>query len=87
MAYLRPKLEELLHEKQLYDQAWLETKREISALRRQIKGLLLEWQEEGTCLSSIQEIEQRYQEIAIPIRTNMDLETLRLAKRATPGGT
>ena len=47
LAYLKEELQTKLHEKELHDQAWLETKRQISWYRRQIRSTLLQWQEEG----------------------------------------
>ena len=85
LAYLKSELEAKLAEKQLYDQAWLETKRQISWQRRQIRSLLLEWQqrEEGAC--DISHFERRFDEIAIQIRTHLSLEELRrlLAQHAS----
>ena len=77
LAYLKPMLEEKLHEKQLYQDAWTETKRQISWYRSQIRGLLLQWQEEGACSHSLREFDAKYQEIAIQIRTHLDLPFLR----------
>ena len=77
LAYLKPMLEEKLHEKQLYQDAWTETKRQISWYRSQIRGLLLQWQEEGACSAALREFDARYQEIAIQIRTHLDLPFLR----------
>ncbi len=78
LAYLKPELEDKLHEKQLYDQAWYETKREISWYRSQIRGLLYEMQtEEGGVVQMIQVFEPRYQEIAYQIRNHMDVAALR----------
>lgn len=74
LAYLREELEAKLHEKELYDQAWLETKRQISWLRRQIRARLAEIErEEGACQAN----EARYEAIATKIRTHIDLRTLR----------
>ena len=73
LAYLKEELEHKLHEKQLYDQAWMETKRQISWYRRQIRALLIE-SKEGADLGSF---ERSYDDIAIEIRTYMRLERLR----------
>ncbi len=82
LAYLQSELEDKLHQKQLYAQAWQATKREISALRRQIRSLLLAWQqEEGSCGSRLTCFEQRYQEIAVQLRTSIQLADLRLLLR------
>ena len=78
LAYLKPILEEKLHEKKLYDRAWLETKRQISWYRRQICSLILEQkQEEGACDREVYSWELRYEKIAIQIRTHLKLEKLR----------
>jgi len=79
LAYLRAELEQKLHEKQLYAKAWQETKRHISSYRRQIRSLLLEWQqeEEGTSPQLLQKFEQDYQEVAIQLRTHIELQELR----------
>lgn len=74
---MRKELQQKLHEKQLYDQAWLQTKREISWFRRQIKALLLEWREEGANSDSIADFERRYNEIAVQLRTHIRLEQMR----------
>jgi replication initiation protein RepC len=77
LAYLREKLQDMLQEKQLHDQAWLACKREISFHRRQIRSLLLEWQLEEGGFVSLNEYEKRYEKIAIQLRTHLDLETMR----------
>lgn len=78
LAYLKPKLEALLHEKQLHDEAWLGAKREISRHRRQIRASLAEWIErEGTSSPAVQEFERWYDEIAIQLRTHIDLTAMR----------
>lgn len=78
LAYLRKTLEDKLHEKQLYDRAWLETKRQISWYRRQIRSTILEldW-EEGDQIHDLHTFEQAYEKIAVSIRTYMTLEDLR----------
>jgi len=78
LAFLKPALEEKLHEKQLYDKAWLDTKREISQYRRQIRSLILELQEQGSHTDAIQPFENSYTEIAIQLRTNIRLGALRV---------
>lgn len=77
LAYLREKLQDILLEKQLHDQAWLACKREISFHRRQIRSLLLEWQQEEGAFVLLNEYEKRYEDIAIQLRTHLDLETMR----------
>jgi hypothetical protein len=78
LAYLREELERKLAEKQRYDAAWMEIKRQISWHRRQIRALIAEWSaEEGACALSIRSFDRRYNEIAIQIRTHLDLEALK----------
>lgn len=74
LAYLKDELENQLHEKQLHDQAWLETKRQISWHRRQVRGLLLELgSEEGARTTGY---EARRQALAVKIRTYHSLSKL-----------
>lgn len=85
LAYLKAELESKLQEKQLYDKAWMETKRQISYYRRQIRAILLEAETgegesaEDFNLSAVDLIDftGRYEQIAISIRTYMDLMALR----------
>ncbi len=78
LAYLKAELEDKLHQKQLYNQAWQETKRDISSCRRQMRSLILEWQlEEGSDFHQIQNFDQSYQEIAFQLRTHIELPELR----------
>jgi len=77
LAYLRAELEDKLHQKQLTTKAWQETKRQISATRRQIRSLLLEWREEGCDSYQVQSFEQRYDDIAVQLRTHIDLADMR----------
>ncbi len=74
LAYLKGELETKLQEKQLLDQAWLATKRQISSHRRQICALLLELQARG---EDCQQWEADYAPIAGAIRTYQNLATLR----------
>jgi replication initiation protein RepC len=85
LAYLKAELETKLAEKQLYDQAWLESKRQISWQRRQIRSLLLEWQQREEGARDVSHFERRYDEIAVQIRTHLSLEELRqlLARHAS----
>ena len=72
LASLKAKLQGKLEEKQLRDAAWLETKRQISWYRAQVRGLITELErEEGASWAS------RYEAIATPIRTYHDLQFLR----------
>ncbi len=85
LAYLKTELQDKLHEKQLYDKAWMETKRQISWYRRQIRAILLEAEsgagesgEEFTLdKADLLDFSNRYERIAISIRTYMDLICLR----------
>lgn len=85
LAYLKAELQDKLHEKQLYDKAWMETKRQISFYRRQIRAILLEAEsgagEDDGCFTldtaELIEFSGLYDQIAISIRTYMDLIALR----------
>ncbi len=74
LAALKPVLEQKLTEKQAYDKAWKEAKRQISYYRRQIRA----------GLDALEQIESRelaklskeYDEISLSIRAHMDLERL-----------
>lgn len=76
LSFLRERLEKLLEEKRRRDEAWLETKRQISWQRRQIRGLLLEAEQGGH--GSLAEYARRYDEIAVQIRTHLDIGKLGL---------
>lgn len=73
LAELKAELAAKLAEKESHDKAWLETKRQISWCRRQICASLAE-AEEGSCPTTLWA--SRYQAIAFPIRTYMDLPAL-----------
>ena len=82
LAYLKDELQNTLHEKQLYDRAWMETKRQISFYRRQIRALILEAQGEVGEGNYSYETDaatfvHQYDQIAVSIRTYMDLTNLR----------
>lgn len=85
LAFLKAELQDKLQEKQLYDKAWMETKRQISYYRRQIRSILLEAEmgvgeaEEGFVLEEMDIVDftGRYEQIAVSIRTYMDLIALR----------
>ncbi len=77
LAYLRSVLEEKLQEKQLYDDAWMETKRQISWYRRQILALHAESVEKRREQMSINGLMEAYEKISFSIRTYMKLEELR----------
>ena len=74
LAYLREELEQKLAEKELLDAAWLETKRQISWYRGQIRGLIAELADRGVDSIGFQ---LRYDDIAVRIRTHLDLAKLR----------
>jgi hypothetical protein len=77
LAFLKSKLEAKLQEKELYDRAWLETKRQISWYRRQICAVLAEGEEGGEQPDWLQQSAVSYEGLAVPIRTYMSLEDLR----------
>ena len=85
LAYLKAKLQDALHEKQLYDKAWQETKRQISYYRRQIRSILLEAEARLHDENEVSIMDQadithfasRYEQIAYQIRTSLDLEHTR----------
>lgn len=78
LAYLRAELKAKLEEKQLYERAWMETKRQISYYRRQIRSMILEL-EEGVLISDeeLKQLEADYAPISMQIRAHMDLRVLR----------
>jgi hypothetical protein len=80
LAYLRPQLEAVLAEKRQHDDAWMAAKRQASWLRRQVRALLAEWsqREEGAPIGAVELFASRYDAIAVPIRTSMDLAALTL---------
>ncbi len=75
LAALKETLQQKLAEKQRHDKSWMETKRQISWYRSQIRATLQEYREEGA-ITSILPYEQRYEEIAIQIRSSFDLQRL-----------
>lgn len=77
LAYLRGELETKLAEKQLYDDAWMQAKRDISACRRQLRALLAEWAQRDGAWGELATWERQYDEIAVQIRTHLDLASLR----------
>ena len=78
LAFLKTKLEDKLHEKQLYDEAWMETKRQISWYRGQLCALLSECEaNSGREEGALVEFVARYEKIAVKIRTYISLEELR----------
>jgi hypothetical protein len=83
LAFLRKRLEAILHEKQMAEKAWLEGKRQISAYRGQIRAMLGEaWQlaeggRGGIARETLTAYEERAEALAKPIRTYMTLDALR----------
>ena len=82
LAYLKASLEEKLQEKRLIDAAWMETKRQISYYRGQIRAVtcemeLLTLDGQGDYTDIIQEIEKKYEPISFQIRTHLGLERVR----------
>ena len=76
LAYLKQTLENVVHEQQLYKSAWMETKRQISWHRAQIKSALTEMMDmsgegQGAFNASYHEIATRYD-------TRMPLEDMRI---------
>lgn len=71
LAYLRASLEEKLAHKKLYDQAWLETKRQISFYRAQIRQTL-----EELSLAEIKTQQVKEEILQKRIRTSLSLEQL-----------
>jgi len=98
LAALKGELEAKLQEKTLRDQAWLETKRQVSARRRQVCALLAEAEAGAERPAWLCEAAGRYEALAVPIRTYMGLTNLRellaqtqallswLSEKASPQG-
>lgn len=75
LAYLKDTLATRLEQKRRYDASWMEAKRQISWYRRQMRALLAELAAvagEGETAG----FDASYNEIAVQIRTHMDLESL-----------
>ncbi len=82
LAYLKAELEEKLQEKRLIDAAWMETKRQISYYRGQIKAVMCEMEllsldGQGDYTDIITELDKKYAPISIQIRTHLPLEKVR----------
>ena len=83
LAYMKEKLENILREKELRASAWMETKRQISWHRGQIRSILQEaGGGVGKTAALFTDEEQlvyiaKYEEIAGPLRAYMDLEHMR----------
>lgn len=75
LAALKETLQQKLAEKQRHDKTWLETKRQISWYRSQIRAALQECREEGAS-TPVVPYAQRYEEIAIQIRSSLNLQRL-----------
>ncbi|QDS97048.1 plasmid replication protein RepC [Adhaeretor mobilis] len=77
LAYLREELQAKLDEKRLYDEAWMATKRRISWHRRQLRAHLAEWTLEEGSEEAVATFASRYDEIAVQLRTHLDLAAMR----------
>ena len=75
LANLKGELESKLHDKLLYDQAWLDTKRQISYYRSQIRACIAE----GAAREDdrVGDWQRAYDDIAVQIRTYIKLPALR----------
>ena len=71
---LRATLQNMVHDKQLYDAAWMDAKRQISWYRSQIRATVQEMIEEGT--QSACAFDNAYNQINGRIQTSMDLSAL-----------
>lgn len=76
LAYLKDELSQKLAEKKAHQQAWLEKKRQISWYRRQIRAMIAEQVEQGADAAVIKTFENRYEKIAVAIRTHMGISRL-----------
>lgn len=74
LAALKPVLERKLAEKQAYDRAWKETKRQISYYRRQIRAGLDALEQIGSL--ELAGLNREYETISLSIRAHMNLERL-----------
>lgn len=77
LAALRTHLEQKLEEKTLYENTWMETKRQISYYRSQIRACIAELREEGASANEASVYDGRYKEIAVQLRTNLTLEKMK----------
>ena len=75
LAALKPALEQRLAEKEAHDAQWMETKRQISWYRSQIRGQVLELEEQGRGVEA-RDFGTRYHAVAVQIRSHMSLEQL-----------
>ncbi len=76
LAHLRVKLEQLLAEKQRHDDAWMETKRQISWHRSQLRGTIEELREEGADTGRLAYWQDRYEEGAVQLRSSISLQRM-----------
>ena len=74
LAALKEKLEDMLQQKQERDRLWMETKRQISFYRSQIRACIAEAIEKGD--SEAQNWSDAYEAIATQIRTHIKLDQL-----------
>ncbi len=77
LAYLKADLQAKLVEKKEHDSAWMETKRQISWQRRQIRAVLAELELIEDIDPPFHELVASYEEIAVQIRTTMSLENVK----------
>jgi len=82
LAYLKVSLEEKYQEKRMYDAAWMDTKRQISYYRGQIRALMCEMElltldGQGDYTSDLLSVQKSYEPLAIQIRTHLNLESVR----------
>jgi len=82
LAYLKASLEEKYQEKKMIDAAWMETKRQISYYRGQIRALMCEMElltldGQGDYTNDLLTVQKSYEPLAIQIRTHLSLESVR----------
>ena len=82
LAYLKASLEEKLQEKRLIDAAWMDTKRQISYYRGQIRAVMCEMElltldGQGDYTTILTELEKKYEPISLQIRTHLGFERVR----------
>ncbi|TWT96922.1 hypothetical protein Pla108_26980 [Botrimarina colliarenosi] len=77
LGHLKNDLEDKLHQKRLYVEAWRATKRDISMCRRRIRSALIEADEQGIDKSQRAAWEEEYGAIAHQLRTHHSLQELR----------
>jgi len=82
LAYLKDTLQSKLQEKQMTDAAWMDTKRQISYYRGQIRAVMCEMElltldGQGDYTAIIADLQSRYEPISLQIRTHLTLEDVR----------